>query len=135
MSKPLNLEQLQSHCITQLAPILGGVRKAHDGQVPNELLNNHYLLGYIWGMVSVSMNRAHLENEGERGHTMIEVTATLLQQNAQRIGSKLATLHQSNEDLDYLEGINDGTDRMAAPSEGRREEVIYRLMHRLEPYC
>nr|CRH06212.1 conserved protein of unknown function [Candidatus Magnetococcus massalia] len=108
---------------------------AHPEAPPKELINNHYLLGTIRGMMSVLMKRCQILEEQERGHALIEVSARLLKQDAHLIGTKLAALHEAKSDLDYLEGVNDGTDRLASPSEGRRQEVIYRLIHRLKPYC
>ncbi|WP_041641207.1 hypothetical protein [Magnetococcus marinus] len=135
MPKTMDSATLQASCIAQISPLLEGVRQAHEGKIPQELLNNHYLLGYLWGMLSVSISRAHMEDEASRGRIMINVTAQLLQQEPQMIAVKLANLHQADDDLDYFEGISDGSDRLSAPHEGRREEVIYRLIHRLEPYC
>ncbi len=128
------LEGSVRFCVSNLKPMLESVRRANGNRLPDGLIDNHYVLGYLEGMLGVLLDRCGLDRGVERGHAVLDVFSHLMQKNPLAVGEKLVALHEDEKDVNYHEGIHDGTDRLLAVNDGRREEVSYRLMHHLEPY-
>ncbi|MBF0309396.1 MAG: hypothetical protein HQL56_07715 [Magnetococcales bacterium] len=126
--------QAVQKCLGHLSPLFEAVRKKHDGSIPDAMKEDHYLLGYIKGMLMVQMGRCGQFKNRERGLIILEVFGHLFDSNSRIIGERLSQLHLERDDVEYLEGVNDGGDRLLNFSEGRKDEVIYKLMNRLEKY-
>ncbi|MBF0158808.1 MAG: hypothetical protein HQL58_04730 [Magnetococcales bacterium] len=128
------LEKSLEKCLDIIAPLFVDVRTHNRGMIPRELLSNNYVLGFVKGMMNVLLGRCGVIAERDRGMAILEVCARTFDCDSHTIGERLVNLHLEKDDLDYLEGINDGSDYLVGLTEGRREEVTYRLMNRLEPY-
>jgi len=130
----LEWEKSVLYCVSNINPILKSVRMANGNHLPEGLINNHYVLGYLEGMLGVLLDRCGLERGVQRGNVVLDVFSRVMQKNQFDVGKKLVELHMDKKDVGYREGVYDGTDRLLAVTDGRREEVSYRFMHNLEPY-
>ncbi|OSM05272.1 hypothetical protein [Magnetofaba australis] len=128
------LEKHLQECLQQICPLFKEVRERQGGKLPEELLDDAYVMGYVKGMANMLLARQHVEDDNERGYAIILIFAKVFEKDPRMVGERLAILHADRSNIDYLEGITDGEDRLMGLNDGRRDEVTYRLMHRLEPY-
>ena len=103
-----------------------------QGTIPTRnLLENPYVLGYGQGIISVFINRYEIEDSYEQGRIAMAVLSEFLGCTMKEISDRLLFLHHSEND-EYLKGIQDGGDRITPLSDGKLEEVTYRLDNRME---
>lgn len=128
------VEEHIERCLAVIHPIFESVRQAHEGAIPVAVVENHYILGSIKGMVVDLLERTRFADWEQRNEVINRVVAKILDGDPEQIGNLIAEMEEGRDDPYYEKGVHDGEMRLEADCEERVSEVAYRLKRHLADY-